>query len=51
MREDGLMKHSTRGCALVADGDRWLNKNEIWRPNEAATHRVIDVLGDLALAS
>jgi UDP-3-O-acyl N-acetylglucosamine deacetylase len=49
-RAAGLIRGGSLDCALVADGRRWVNAPERVRA-EPATHKLLDLLGDVALAA
>jgi UDP-3-O-acyl N-acetylglucosamine deacetylase len=49
-REAGLIRGGSLDCALVADGTRWVNPPERMAA-EPATHKLLDLLGDVALAA
>mmetsp|Transcript_36556 Transcript_36556/g.60553 ORF Transcript_36556/g.60553 Transcript_36556/m.60553 type:complete len:292 (+) Transcript_36556:89-964(+) len=48
MQEDGLIRGGSLACALVCDANRWLN-GPLRFANEPARHKLLDLLGDLAL--
>mmetsp|Transcript_38174 Transcript_38174/g.80234 ORF Transcript_38174/g.80234 Transcript_38174/m.80234 type:complete len:282 (-) Transcript_38174:106-951(-) len=49
MQRDGLIKGGSLECALVCDRERWVN-GPLRFPNEPVRHKLLDLLGDLALA-
>ena len=50
MREQGLALGGTFSNALVVDGDRYLTPGGPRRHDEAVRHKILDAIGDLALA-
>ena len=48
LRAAGLIQGGALDNALVCDGDRWLNP-PLRYPDEPARHKLLDLLGDLAL--
>ena len=48
LREAGLIRGGSLDNALVCDATRWLN-GPLRFPNEPARHKLLDLLGDLAL--
>lgn len=50
MRESGLALGGTLDNAVVVDGDRVLTPGGLRHPDEAVRHKMLDALGDLALA-
>lgn len=48
LQERGLIQGGSLDCALVADTTTWVGQTPRW-PNEAARHKTLDLLGDLAL--
>ena len=55
LRERGLARLETAEvegleCVIVVDGDRILNRNGLRSETECAEHKVLDAVGDLALA-
>ncbi len=50
MRARGLARGGSLDNAVVVDGDRVLNPGGLRRPDEPVRHKMLDALGDLALA-
>ena len=50
MHENGLALGGTMTNAVVVDGDRVLSPGGFRHPDEAVRHKMLDALGDLALA-
>lgn len=50
MHENGLALGGTLENAVVVDGDRVLTPGGLRHPDEAVRHKMLDALGDLALA-
>jgi UDP-3-O-[3-hydroxymyristoyl] N-acetylglucosamine deacetylase len=50
LREAGLALGGTLGNAVVVDGDSILNPEGLRSPDEFVRHKLLDVVGDLALA-
>lgn len=50
MRARGLARGGSLDNAVVIDGDRVLNPGGLRRPDEPVRHKMLDALGDLALA-
>ncbi|WP_191964933.1 UDP-3-O-acyl-N-acetylglucosamine deacetylase [Synechococcus sp. RSCCF101] len=48
LRAAGLIRGGSLENALVCDGDRWVNP-PLRQPDEPARHKLLDLLGDLAL--
>lgn len=51
MRKNGLALGGTLSNAVVVDGDTVLTPGGFCHPDEAVRHKMLDALGDLALAS
>eukprot|EP00192_Tetraselmis_astigmatica_P005761 CAMPEP_0117668812 /NCGR_PEP_ID=MMETSP0804-20121206/11766_1 /TAXON_ID=1074897 /ORGANISM="Tetraselmis astigmatica, Strain CCMP880" /LENGTH=522 /DNA_ID=CAMNT_0005476763 /DNA_START=111 /DNA_END=1679 /DNA_ORIENTATION=+ len=52
MRQAGYIKGGTGDCALVANGDDWLDTTMIRHPlDEPARHKMLDLIGDLSLSA
>ena len=51
MRRAGLALGGSLENAVVVDGDRVLNPEGLRHPDEAVRHKMLDVMGDLALAA
>ncbi len=49
-RAAGLVRGGTLRCALVADGDRWVNP-PARMAQEPCRHKLLDLIGDLSLAA
>ena len=50
--ELGYFRAGTEGCVLVAAEDRWWTPSDVrFVSDEAARHRLADLIGDLALAA
>jgi UDP-3-O-[3-hydroxymyristoyl] N-acetylglucosamine deacetylase len=49
LRAAGLIRGGALDNALVCDGDAWLNP-PLRYPDEPVRHKLLDLLGDLALA-
>ena len=50
MRENGLALGGSVNNAVVVDGDKVLSPGGLRHPDEAVRHKMLDALGDLALA-
>jgi UDP-3-O-[3-hydroxymyristoyl] N-acetylglucosamine deacetylase len=50
LRKVGLARGGDLGNAVVVDGDRVLNPGGLRRPDEFVRHKMLDAVGDLALA-
>ena len=50
MRAEGLIKGGTYENAVVVDGDRVLTPGGLRHEDEAVRHKMLDAMGDLALA-
>ncbi len=50
LRKAGLARGGSLENAIVIDGDRVLNPGGLRRPDEFVRHKVLDAVGDLALA-
>ncbi|MCC6304659.1 MAG: UDP-3-O-acyl-N-acetylglucosamine deacetylase [Rhodobacteraceae bacterium] len=50
MRAQGLARGGSLANAVVVDGDRVLNPGGLRHPDEPVRHKMLDALGDLALA-
>lgn len=50
MRAAGLIKGGSLANAVVLDGDRVLNPEGLRFPHECARHKILDIVGDFALA-
>jgi UDP-3-O-[3-hydroxymyristoyl] N-acetylglucosamine deacetylase len=50
LQEAGLARGGSLDNAIVVDGDRILNPGGLRQPNEFAAHKLLDAVGDLALA-
>ncbi len=48
--KSGLLKSSTLDCGIVVDEDKILNPDGLRFDNEMARHKILDFLGDFALA-
>jgi len=51
MRKEGLALGGTLDNAVVVDGDKVLSPGGLRRDNEAVRHKMLDAMGDLALAT
>ena len=51
MRANGLALGGTMENAVVVDGDRVLSPGGLRHPDEAVRHKMLDAMGDLALAT
>ncbi len=51
MRSNGLARGGSLENAVVVDGDRVLNPGGLRHPDEAVRHKMLDAMGDLALAA
>ena len=52
MRSLGLIKGGDERCALIAEGDRWVNQEQVrFHSDEQARHKILDLVGDLALVA
>jgi UDP-3-O-[3-hydroxymyristoyl] N-acetylglucosamine deacetylase len=50
VRSQGLAKGADLSNTLVFDATKLLNQNQLIWPNELARHKIVDAIGDLALA-
>ena len=50
MREMGLIKGGSEECAMIANGNEWVNSHQVrFKSDEQARHKILDLVGDLAL--
>ena len=49
LKANGLAQGGSLDCAMVFAQDRMLNESGLRFPNECATHKVLDLMGDLTL--
>jgi UDP-3-O-[3-hydroxymyristoyl] N-acetylglucosamine deacetylase len=49
LRKSGLVRGASLDNAIVLDADRMLNSEPLRFPDEFARHKVLDIIGDLAL--
>ncbi len=51
MQAKGMLKNATYECGIVIDEGRVLNPEGLRFENEMARHKIVDMIGDLALAN
>lgn len=52
MRQRGLVKGGTEGCAIIGFGDRWREPDQVrFFNDEPVRHKLLDFIGDLSLAA
>ncbi|KAK9807173.1 hypothetical protein WJX73_003668 [Symbiochloris irregularis] len=49
LRDAGFYKGANTGNVLIAEGEEWYDDELVRIENEAAAHRVVDLMGDLSL--
>ena len=47
--EKGLLKNANLECGVVIDGEKVLNPEGVRFPDEMVRHKILDIIGDLAL--
>lgn len=51
MRDEGYVKGGVEGVLLVPEGSEWVQEDLMHFPNEAARHKIVDLIGDMSLLS
>ena len=49
MQKMGLIKGGSEECAMIAEGSEWVNPSKVRLEHEQARHKILDLVGDLAL--
>jgi UDP-3-O-acyl-N-acetylglucosamine deacetylase len=51
MRDMGLIRGGSEECAMIANGSEWVNPSKVRFHHEQARHKILDLVGDLALVA